>query len=73
MVLLYSESWRVAGILEWIVSYLGAFWLLNFIGYVAYVNPRLCQTILTSRLSVPDEGIDIRERDPLLGENAYLN
>lgn len=57
MVLLYNEWYRVAGILEWIISYLGVFWLFTFVGYVA----------------IPDEGIDIRERDPLLGEDAYLN
>jgi len=57
MWLLWHEWYRVAGILEWIVSYLGVFWLASFIGYVA----------------VPDEGIDVRERDPLLGDSAYLS
>jgi len=57
MVFLSNEWWRVAGILEWIVSFLGVPWLSTFVGFVA----------------VPEEGIDIRERDPLLGKNAYLN
>lgn len=35
MVLLGKEWWRLAGILEWTVTILGAFWLYSFIGYVA--------------------------------------
>jgi TM2 domain-containing membrane protein YozV len=38
LVFLGKGWWRVAGILEWIVSFLGAFWLYTFIGYVAYVK-----------------------------------
>jgi len=57
IVLLNKEWWRVAGILEWIVCFVGVFWLATFMGLIA----------------VPEEGIDVRERDPLLGESAYLN
>ncbi|KAG9245454.1 Frag1/DRAM/Sfk1 [Calycina marina] len=35
MVLLNKEWYRIAGFLEWTVTILGSFWLLNFIGYLA--------------------------------------
>lgn len=30
---LYSGLFRMAGILEWTLTYLGSFWLLSFVGY----------------------------------------
>ena len=33
--LLWLEWYRVAGILEWIVTFLRGFWLRNFVGYVS--------------------------------------
>ena len=35
MVLLNIEYYRFAGVLEWIISYLGVAWLFTFVGYVA--------------------------------------
>ena len=42
--------WRVAGILEWIMAFIGTFYILSFIGFV----------------SVPEEGIAAEERRALL-------
>jgi len=80
MILLGNEYWRVAGILEWIVCFIGAAWLGVFVGFLKYVFLDLvkygggiwCDFVLIFD-RVPDEGIDVRERDPLLGEEAYLN
>ena len=51
-----TGHWRTAGIIEWTLSYCGAIYIWAFVGFVA----------------VPEEGIDQRERAPLLGEQAYL-
>lgn len=48
---MYAEYWRVAGILEWIMAFTGAFYLWAFVGFV----------------SVPKKGIDEGERQALLG------
>jgi hypothetical protein len=74
LVFLGEGWWRVAGILEWIVSFLGAFWLYTFIGYVAYVKfvaPRTLKT-LTLDCRTPKEEIEIREREPLLRGTTTL-
>jgi len=47
----------MAGALEWILSYCGALYIWTFTGFVA----------------VPEEGIDRRERTPLLAEQVYLS
>lgn len=52
-----TSRWRIAGILEWTLSYGGAVYIWTFVGFVA----------------VPEEGTDQRERVPLLGEPAYLS
>lgn len=33
VVFLYAGLFRTAGILEWTLTYLGALWLLSFVGY----------------------------------------
>jgi hypothetical protein len=33
-VLLYQSWMRTAGVLEWAMTYVGAFWLLTFVGYL---------------------------------------
>ncbi|KAK8183510.1 Frag1/DRAM/Sfk1 [Phyllosticta capitalensis] len=52
--LMYMSYWRTAGVLEWTMAFIGCFYMLAFVGFVA----------------VPPEGIDARERDPLLQEPA---
>ena len=37
VVFLYSGTFRFAGILEWTLTYLGALWLLSFVGYTRCV------------------------------------
>jgi len=56
VIMMCSGYWRVTGIIEWIISFLGAFYILAFVGFVA----------------IPEEGIDIHERDPLLSDRAYI-
>lgn len=31
--LLYMGKYRICGFLEWTLTYIGAFWLLSFVGY----------------------------------------
>jgi hypothetical protein len=31
--LMYTGHFKPAGVLEWIITYLGSLWLLSFIGY----------------------------------------
>lgn len=45
-----AEYYRVAGVLEWMMAFTGAFYLWAFIGFV----------------SVPEDGIDADERRALL-------
>ncbi|KAF2147233.1 uncharacterized protein K452DRAFT_282223 [Aplosporella prunicola CBS 121167] len=52
--LMYSGYWRIAGIFEWTMAFVGSLYMLAFVGFVA----------------VPPEGIDARERDPLLQERG---
>jgi len=53
-VCLWTRNWRSAGILEWVVSFGGCFYIWAFIGFV----------------SVPEEGaINACERQPLLSQN----
>ncbi|KAF2088616.1 hypothetical protein K490DRAFT_56011 [Saccharata proteae CBS 121410] len=52
--LMYTGYWRLSGILEWTMAFVGSFYVMAFVGFVA----------------VPPEGIDERERDPLLREPA---
>ncbi|KAK7565507.1 hypothetical protein IWX92DRAFT_410100 [Phyllosticta citricarpa] len=52
--LMYMSFWRTAGVLEWVMAFIGCLYMLAFVGFVA----------------VPPEGIDARERDPLLQEPA---
>lgn len=33
--LMYTKRWRLAGIFEWILAFLGCFYMLAFIGFVA--------------------------------------
>jgi len=42
--------WRIAGILEWVMAFVGAFYIWAFVGFV----------------SVPEDGIDDSEREALL-------
>ena len=50
-VTLWTDRWRLAGILEWVLAFLGTFYILTFVGFVA----------------VPQEGaIHDPEREPLL-------
>ena len=39
VVFMYSACFHTAGILEWTLTYLGAFWLLSFVGYTRCVVP----------------------------------
>jgi hypothetical protein len=51
---LWTSRWRLAGIFEWIIAFLGAFYILAFVGFV----------------TVPQEGANHdREREPLLSED----
>ncbi|KAF1981203.1 hypothetical protein K402DRAFT_241637 [Aulographum hederae CBS 113979] len=52
-----TSHYRTAGFLEWTITILGGFYILAFVGFVA----------------VPDDGVDVHERDPLLGDQAYIN
>lgn len=70
--LMYSGYYRAAGILEWILTYLGSFWMLSFIGFTKWVgrrdHPCGLDVLTVSRFR---EGIDPRppteaERRPLL-------
>ena len=50
---MWTGRWRLAGIFEWVLAFLGTFYILTFVGFVA----------------VPQEGaIHDREREPLLPE-----
>ena len=37
VVFMYSACFHTAGILEWTLTYLGALWLLSFVGYTRCV------------------------------------
>jgi len=39
LVSLFKGWWVAAGVLEWIVTILGGFWVLTFIGYLWLVIP----------------------------------
>ncbi|KAF4536130.1 hypothetical protein DIS24_g8504 [Lasiodiplodia hormozganensis] len=56
--LMYTEHWRLAGIFEWILAFLGCFYMLAFIGFVA--------------VPVPREEVEAGERRPLLQESAEV-
>ncbi|KAL0257700.1 hypothetical protein SLS55_006863 [Diplodia seriata] len=51
---MYTGHWRLAGIFEWILAFLGCFYMLAFIGFVA--------------VPVPRDEVDAQERRPLLAE-----
>lgn len=36
LVMMYSELYRPAGILEWTLTYVGSLWLLSFVGYTKF-------------------------------------
>ncbi|EXJ82131.1 hypothetical protein A1O1_08200 [Capronia coronata CBS 617.96] len=56
-VLLYNSWWKTARILEWVLTYMGAFWLLTFIGYLKDVNIGTDEDDLERRpLLVSDDG-----------------
>ncbi len=59
-VMLWTGRWRLAGLFEWILAFLGTFYILAFVGFVA----------------VPQEGESAkhdRERQPLLSEIRSQN
>lgn len=45
LVFLYTDYWHSAALMEWIVTYLGSFWIGTFAGYIRYAN-RLQQLLL---------------------------
>jgi len=36
--LMENSWWRTAGIIEWIVGFLGAFWIFTFVGILRYAD-----------------------------------
>lgn len=38
LVLLFTDYFKSAGLMEWTITYLGAFWLITFSGYIRYVQ-----------------------------------
>lgn len=54
---------RTAGILEWILTYFGGFYLLTFVGYLRYVIRRLLAHDCTNKQQgTGDDGSDERCR-----------
>lgn len=54
LVLLYTDYYRRAGIMEWIITYLGAFWLATFAGYIRCVMPNPLETVVRVRVLTDD-------------------
>lgn len=53
LVLLYTDYYRSAGLMEWIITYLGSFWLCTFAGYIRYATTPLSnQDILDAHENV---------------------
>lgn len=38
LVLLYTDYWHSAALMEWIITYLGSIWIGTFAGYIRYVH-----------------------------------
>lgn len=38
LVLLYTDYWHSAALMEWTITYLGALWIGTFAGYIRYVD-----------------------------------
>lgn len=74
IVVLVMDCWVFAGILEWIVTILGGFWLLTFTGYlwsvVSYQADFNHGVKTNSADRVPEEGVDDDERQALLNRRV---
>lgn len=70
LVLMYASYWRTAGILEWIITILGAFWIWTFMGLLRMSIAALVRIINANGYDfrVPEDETGLSERDTLLGD-----
>lgn len=52
LVLLYTDYWHSAALMEWTITYLGALWIGTFAGYIRYADMLTSVSLAVARLTL---------------------
>jgi hypothetical protein len=76
LVLLYTDYWHSAGLMEWTITYLGALWIGTFAGYIRYADTlTFVFSLLLARLTLVSrfrEAGGVAQRDAVPEQQPLL-